>query len=116
METISFDRLPVVVSQILDKVNRIEMLLIKPSEPPKKVRFDFNGALVYFNELGYTFSKSKLQKGSATGKIPCHKFNGRLVFEKCELDAWIQSQTVTVGDNSAALTLSASANRKLRRA
>ena len=111
--TISFDRLPVAVTQMMDKLNRIEMMLINTAEPPKPQRFDFDGALSYINEQGYTFSKSKMQKWSATGEIPCRKFNNRLVFEKCEIDAWVQSQTVTVCDKSAALTLARVANRKL---
>ena len=114
MEAISFDRLPVAVTQIWDTVNRIETLLIKPAESQKPQRFDFNGALHYLNGLGYIMSKSKQQKLCADGKMPCSKFNNRLVFEKSELDAWIESQTVTVGNNSAALTLAASANFKLR--
>ena len=113
MESINFDRLPIAVSQIRDTVNRIEMMLIKPEKPTKPQRFDFNGALDYINESGYVFSKSKMQKVSATGEIPCRKFNNRLVFEKSELDAWIESKTVTVGNNSPALSLAKSANRKL---
>ena len=115
-EVLTFDRLPVAVSQMIDKLNRIEMILVKPVEPSKPQRFDFNGAFDYLNnKLGVTFSKSKLQKSSALGTIPCRKFNNRLVFEKDELDAWVQSQTVTVSDNSAVLTLAASANRKLKK-
>ena len=115
METLSFDRLPIAVTQLLEKVNRIEAILIKPSDPPKPQRFDFNGALGYLNQQGLTFSKSQMQKKSATGEIPCRKFNNRLVFERTELDAWVEFQTVKVGNNSdAALVLAASANRKLR--
>ena len=112
-ETISFDRLPFAVSQMMAKLTRIEKLLSQPAEPTKPQRFDFNGALAYINGLGYTFSKSKLQKFSATGDIPCHKFNRRLVFVKNELDAWLESQTVTVGESSAALTLARCANKKM---
>ena len=116
METLTFDRLPIAVTQLLEKVNRIETILIKPTEPPKPQRFDFNGALGYLNQQGLTFSKSQMQKKTSAGKIPCKKFNGRLVFDKKELDYWIEAQTVTVGDNSdAALTLAQSANRKLKR-
>ena len=114
MEAISFDRLPVAVTKILDKVNRIEMLLIKPEVAPKPQRFDFNGSLDYINESGYPMGISKWQKLCADGKAPCRKFNNRLVFEKTELDAWIESHTVTVGQSDAALRLARSANRKLR--
>jgi hypothetical protein len=65
--------------------------------------------------LGYKISPSKLQKLTADGKIPCYKFNNRLVFERSELDRWIESKTVKVGDNSdVALTLAKRTNCKLR--
>ena len=116
METLSFDKLPVMTAQLLDKVSRIETLLTKPTEPQKPTRFDFNGALDYFKSSGFIISPSKLQKLTALGDIPCKKFNNRLVFIKCELDAWVESKTISVGSNSddAALTLAKSANRKLR--
>ena len=113
-EVLTFDRLPITVTQILDKVNRIEAILIKPSEPPKPQRFDFNGTLDYLNELGYTISSSRLQKLTASGGIPCRKFNNRLVFEKLELDSWVESKCEPVGRSEAALTLAKSANRKLK--
>ena len=113
---LKFDDIPVVISQMFEKVNRLENFLTRQIEPPKPQRFDFNGALAYLNDLGYTISKSKLQKVCADAKIPCRKFNNRLVFERSELDSWAESHTVAVGNNSdAALNLAASANRKLRR-
>ena len=113
---ISFENMPNMVAEILDRQKRIEIMLCKPIETPKPQRFDFNGALGYLKELGLTFSKSQMQKSAASGNIPCSKFNNRLVFEKSELDDWVQSRTVAVGNKSdeAALTLAQSANRKLR--
>jgi len=113
MDELTFDRLPAAVSQLLEKVNRIETLLMRPVEPQKPQRFDFNGALDYLNSLGYTFSKSQLQKSSASRNIPCYRFNGRLIFDKCELDAWVESKCEPVGHSDAALELARSANRKL---
>ena len=109
-DSLSFDRLPIVVSQMMEKLNRIETLLIKPAEPPKPQRFDLNGALDYLKQSGYVFSKSQMQKLTASGDIPCKKFNSRLVFEQSSLDAWVQSKTVTVGNKSdeASLTLARS--------
>ena len=113
---LTFDQIPVMVGQILEKVNRLEDLLNKPAEPHRPQRFDFSGAIDYFGKMGYTMSPSKLQKLCANKKIPCRKFNSRLIFESVELDAWVKSQTITVGDDSSvALTLSERANRKLRR-
>ena len=116
METLTFDQMPMAINQLLDRAIRIESLLSKPTEPPKSQRFDFNGLLSYLNESGYTYSKSQLQKATASGSIPCKKFNNRLVFEQHEIDAWVKSETVSVGDNSgrAALELAKSANNKLK--
>ena len=115
-EVLTFDRLPIAVTQLLDKVNRIEKILTRPIEAPKPQRFSFIGAVDYLNELGFIISKSKLSKLTADGKLPCSKFNSRLVFEKDELDEWVASQTVTVGDKpEVALTLAKSANRKINR-
>ena len=114
-EELTFDRLPIAVTQLLETVNRIEKILTRPVEAPKPQRFSFIGAVGYLNELGYTISESKFSKLSAEGKLPSAKFNNRLVFEQSELDAWVKSQTVAVGDKSdVALSLAASANRKLR--
>jgi len=115
METISFDRLPVAVAQIREQLNRIESLLKKPEEPEMSRRFNFDGVLAYINNSGYAFSKSQLQKNAASGKIPCRKFNNRLVFDQYEIDDWIESQTVAVRQSDAASTLAKSAIRKLKR-
>ena len=114
-EVLTFDRLPIAVNQLIDAVNRIEKMLTRPTEPPNPLRFGFIGAVDYLNGLGFSISKSKLSKLTAEGKLPCYKFNGRIVFEKEKLDEWVASQMVTVGDTSeVALTLAKSANRKRR--
>ena len=89
-----------------------------PKAKAEPQRFDFNGTLDYLKGLGYTIGDSKLQKLTAMRKIPCSKFNNRLVFERSALDAWVQSQTIQVADDSeaAALMLARSASNKLRRA
>jgi len=116
MNTIlTFDRLPIAVAQIGEQLNRIELYLKKPLEPVRPQRLDSNGVLNYINESGYVYSTSKFQKDTAAGKIPCKKFNNRLVFDKCEIDNWLESQTKAVGQSAAAMTLAADANRKLRR-
>ena len=70
---------------------KMEEILITPKNEPHE--FDFNGVLSYINRLGYKFSKSKMQKITASGSIPCRKFNNRLVFKKSDIDAWIESET-----------------------
>ena len=115
-EVLTFDALPSAVGQVLERLTRIEAILKKPTEPPKPHRLDFKGALHYLSELGYRVSKSQMQKKTADGTIPCSKFNGRLVFDRTELDAWVECNSFKVGDNGdAALMLAKSANRKLKR-
>ena len=114
---VTFDNLPAAVGQLLNEVNQIKKLLLRPAEPQEHQRFDFIGTLCYLKEQGYHISKSKLQKLTALGDIPCRKFNRRLVFDRAELDVWVQSRTDTVCNSSdtAVLTLAASASRKLKR-
>ena len=116
MEIINFEKMPSAMMQVLERLGRIETMLMKPTEPPKPQRFDFNGALAHFKEKGCAMSKSQLQKFSASGRVPCRKFNGRLIFDRIDVDNWIESQMIKGCDNSeaAALTLARSANRKLR--
>ena len=114
---VTFDKLPMLVFQTSEKVNRIEALmmqLIKPSEPTTQQQFGFGGLLEYLKKSGYEFSKSQLQKSTASGRIPCKKFNNRLVFDRAEIDAWIERNTVSVGDGTSALVLAKSANNKLK--
>ena len=98
--------MPNMMAEMIERQKRIEAMLTKPVEPPQPARFGLNDALNYINELGFAMSKSKFTKLSADRKLPCDKFNGRLVFKKADLDLWIESQTVAIGDSSnMALTL-----------
>jgi len=101
---------------IYDRLRSIERLLTRQIVPPQQQRFDSEGVLSYINQTGRTMSKSQLTKLTAAKKIPCSKFFNRLVFEKQEIDRWIESQTVKVENDSseAALLLSKSAARKLK--
>lgn len=112
---LSFNELPDAVGELLIKVSKIETLLTKPAEPPRPQRFDLNGALAYLNKSGYIISKSQFQKKSATGAIPSRKFNARHVFERSQLDEWVQNQCEPAGHGDMALTLTRSSNRKTRR-
>ena len=113
----TFEKVPMMVYQTSEKVNRIEALvmqLTKQSSSPTPQQFGFGGLLEYLKKSGYEFSKSQLQKSTASGRIPCKKFNNRLVFDRAEIDAWIESNTVSVGDDTPALALAKSANNKLK--
>ena len=116
-QSISFDRLPIEVAQIGEQVNRIESMvlqLVKPSAQPKPQSFYIDGAVSHFKMRGIPISKSKLQKLTASRTIPFKRFNGRVVFDAGELDVWIKENATTVVDNSPALRLAASANRKMK--
>lgn len=115
MENITFDCLPLLVTKLLEKADRIEMLLTEKKEPAKPQWLGFSNALDYLDNSGLKLSDSKLQKLTASGQIPCSKFNNRLVFDTQELDSWVESQMVKVADKSGVtLALAKSANRKLR--
>jgi len=119
METnLTFENIPSVLMQMNSNVNRILALLEKPANPLFPEKFGVAGFHDYFKSLGLEMSPSKQQKLCADGKIPCHKFNSKLVFVKAEIDAWIQSQTspnIKVnGKSDATLLLAKSANRKMK--
>jgi len=103
--------------QVQGDVSRILAILEKQA-PSKPQQFGVPGFHDYLKSLGLEMSPSKQQKMSAKGMIPCHKFNGRLVFIKDEIDAWIKSQTTpnskANGVSNATLTLAKSANRKMK--
>jgi len=74
-------------------------------------------AVSFLCESGFEVSLSLFNKQVCKGFIPCRRFhNKRLLFSKRDLLLWAESKCEPVGQCDAALTLSASANRKLRRA
>jgi len=111
----TFENLPTLVFQVSTKVDRIEQLLMKQSEKAKPQKFGFDGLLDYFKSIGLQMSDSKLQKLNADYKIPHIKFNGRIVYDRDEIDEWIKSRTVKAGESSeTTLRLAKNAGRKLR--
>ena len=117
--TPTFDQIPTAMVLLIKSMLRVENLLKgKLPEPEVKQpkQFNLDGATEYLKSLGLTISKGSIQNRTPKGAIPCKKFNGRLVFFRDELDAWVQSQTKAQGDSSAVtLRLASSANRKLRK-
>ena len=119
METnLTIEQMPSALMRMQGDVNRILALLEKPAPTPFPEKFGVSGFHDYFKSLGLPMSQSKQQKLTADGVIPCHKFNGRLVFVKDEIDQWIESQTSpnckANGVSNATLTLAKSANRKMK--
>ena len=116
MENLSFEQMPNEIVQMRGQMNRIEGYLMKLVIPPASPeKMDFDGLLVYINERGYRYSKSKLQKQTANKEIPFVKFNGKLIFDRKEIDKWVSSNCENFGQSDAALTLAESANRKLNK-
>jgi hypothetical protein len=77
---------------------------------------DFNGAFTYITqELGFPVRKSTLYKLTASNDIPCQRLGNRLVFSRDTLKNWFESRIQAGPKYNAALELSRSAQRKLRR-
>lgn len=73
-------------------------------------------ALEFLNERGYTISKSKIYKLTATNSIPHRRFGNRLVFSRKELLAWVEAQISEINaDREATIQLARSANNKIRK-
>ena len=73
-------------------------------------------AVRFLCENGFEVSISLFNKQVCKGVIPCRRFhNKRLLFDKKELISWAESKCEPVGQCDAALTLAASANRKLKK-
>ena len=117
METnLRFEDIPALLLQQQAQLTRIEMMLARPAVPQKPQQFGVAGLLDYLASLGLPLSKSKQQKLTADGLIPCRKFNNKLIFKQDEIDEWIQSQTSpnVKANGKATLLLAQSATRKLR--
>ena len=94
-EDLSFDKLPKAVSKLLRDVEVIKKLLInkKPREETKFKKLSTDKAINFFNNNGFTMSKSKLYKLTSQKKLPFETFGKRLVFDEKDLGIWLQDQT-----------------------
>jgi len=89
-------------------------------ETPKNEPVNISGtreAVLFLKENGYEISESLFTKSTAKGLVPCKRFhNKRLLFSKHDLLLWAETKCEPVGQDSTALTLAKSANKKMRRA
>ena len=118
LDNLKFEDIPAFLLQQQEQLTRIEMMIARPTEPSIPNQFGVAGFHAYLRSLGLPMSPSLQQKLTASGKIPCHKFNNKLVFKRDEIDAWIERQISpnckVTGKGDAALTLAKSANRKMK--
>ncbi|WP_242916322.1 helix-turn-helix domain-containing protein [Pontibacter liquoris] len=81
-----------------------------PTALPKPDRCTFDDALEITG-----LSKSKLYKLTSSNEIPHKRYGNRLIFNRKELEEWVESQTVEKYDTeSVALTVARSARSKMK--
>lgn len=94
--TISFDSIPQVLSEVLKNTNTIiDMLSSKVTDKSEISKIlDLENTLSYLREKGYKISKSTLYKNTADNTIPHIKLGNKLCFDTLELDEWIKKKTL----------------------
>lgn len=116
-QELSFEVMPKAIGQLLNEVAEIKKLLIfKPPSEPGERSLSVEMAIKVFADNGIMISKSKLYKLTSKQKIPCYRFNQRLIFKKSELIDWIELQ-IKDNDtrNKSVEVISKSANSKLKK-
>lgn len=96
METFGFEKLPEVVRQLFEKVERIESMLEKlhPSEEDKDELFNIQQAADYLK-----VSVQSIYAKVSRLEIPVRKPGKRLYFSKAELRSWVDhSRRKTAGE------------------
>ena len=87
METLTFEKLPEAVAMLLEKMERIERLLMEqPSGEESNERMTVKQAATFL-----TLAVSTLYNKVSLKEIPVTKKGKRLYFYKSELEAWIRS-------------------------
>lgn len=100
-------------SIIQNAVNRA--LNFKPVQPQQPDTCDLPEACEHLHQLGYKIPKSAVYKLSCNDEIPCRRIGRRLMFSRAELHDWLSDQLEKKPRYNAALELSKSAQKKLRR-
>ena len=102
------------------EVLSLKMLLdeqIKHKEPSPTPKYLSLEKLIQYLEStkGIKVSKSTIYKMTSTSGIPSHKAGNKLVFMKCEIDAWIDNRLEQKESNkSINNTLVKSAQKKIK--
>lgn len=86
MENLTFEKLPQAVSELHEKINRIERLLLERQEPAKEEEILTVAQAAAFLKLSVGTVYLKV----STSEIPVNKRGNRLYFYKSELEEWIK--------------------------
>ena len=93
-EKITFDTLPSAVMELTEKVDLLISMfstkIEKREEIPKYMNTET--ALEYLRKTGFSISKSKLYKLTASNGIPVYKEGNSLFFTQQELDKWCEEK------------------------
>jgi hypothetical protein len=90
MENLTFNELPQAVTQLYDKLNNIERLLLQKSnesKPEPDCWFDINELCNYLPDKP---ARPTVYGWVHLSLIPCHKGQKKLRFLKSEIDAWLK--------------------------
>ncbi|MFD0792080.1 helix-turn-helix domain-containing protein [Mucilaginibacter litoreus] len=85
---LTFDNLPEAISQLLERVARIEDLLNRERQPvqPENEILNITDAAAFLR-----LTKSTIYSKVCRGELPAYKTGRRLYFDKAELTEWIKS-------------------------
>lgn len=101
-----FNDLQALVKDCLREVVNEVREIPKPVELPK--RMTFKDACAYAD-----MSESKMYKLCMGQNAPCHKYNGRWIFYRDELDNWIKERTIPASEVMSR-KLASTARKKLQ--
>jgi excisionase family DNA binding protein len=91
MENLTFNELPQAVTQLYDKLNNIERLLLEQgNEQPQETEswFDLSGLCNYLPDKP---ARATVYGWVHAGTIPVHKGQKKLRFLKSEIDQWLKT-------------------------
>lgn len=95
-KAMSFDLLPQAISELIDRVARIEQLLLEERSPAavENEMLNITEATVFLR-----LTKSTIYSKVCRGEIPAFKTGRRLYFDKQELTGWIKSSRKTTNED-----------------
>jgi excisionase family DNA binding protein len=95
-KVLSFDLLPKAISELIERVARIELLLREERQPvaAENEMLNITEAATFLR-----LTKSTIYSKVCRGEIPAFKTGRRLYFDKVELTAWIRSSRKTTNED-----------------
>ena len=112
METFTFEQLPQAISQLHEKINKIELLLLEGSgqQRDNEEMFTVSQAAAFLN-----LSVATLYSKVCRKEIPVNKQGKRLYFYKSELSEWIKSGRRKTAEELQKEAFAQFGNRKVSR-